>query len=125
MCVCIARGGGYVGGHRMRERELRRLGAFGEQDGTRLRQILLRQIAESQQRIGMCQELRRARVIPRIADDLPEVHGRVGGLQHFLVFFGRARQGFRQRPGPVVGLACEAPLPDGRLFGGRRFAHDA
>jgi hypothetical protein len=37
-------------------------------------------------------ELRGVRLIPGIADDLPEVHGRVSSLQHLFIFIRRARQ---------------------------------
>src|SRR5690242_10250164 len=103
----------------------RRLGPFAEEDGIGLFQIVLRGIAESEQRIGVRQQQGRVRMILGIADDFPEVHGRMCCVQHLLILFGGARQRFRQVPSSIVGLTREAPLPDCCLFRGGWFTHES
>ena len=46
-----------------------------------------------------------------VANDLPEVHCRVSGLQHLFIFFDCPRQGLRERPSSVICLTCQSALP--------------
>ena len=71
----------------MSERPFPGLCRFRKEDWLRLGQVVSSRIRKLQSCVHMREQLRRVSLVAIVANDLPEVHGGMGRLQHVFVFF--------------------------------------